>query len=472
MGSWQLPSFHIIVLIELMSNRENRPDMSERKPRYRLAVFCLFTASLWPLSAMAQTTEPLLPVPQPPSGPQAPAAPGQPTYPGQTVTQRPRPELDPIGLRVGSFFVFPRAEVDEAFNNNIFAIASPTTSDLITVLQPSFDVLSNFSRHAANLHAGAPVQFYAAHPAQNTQNGFVTVDGRFDVTAGSSLFGSAQVAHLNVPRTSPDSPGNAAEPVTYNAYSANAGYRQTGLRFAYQADVAVQATQYNAVPAIGGGVLPQSEGNVTISQAALRGSYELIPDYLGYTRLTGNLREFEHTVPGGVRFNSSGYRADVGLQILPRHILSGEVYIGYLSQIFAVSGLGSISAPDAGGRLVWNVTRLTTLTFSGLRTLIQSNPSIGSTGAGYLASTAIANVDHELLRNLLLNLNAGYEMDTFKGVSRTDNVFTAGAGFKFLLNRNLYLGGSYGFQQRNTSGPAAGIPYSQSILMVRLSTQF
>jgi hypothetical protein len=457
--------------VDALLNRRYRPETLDRRAKWRLTGFCMVTVGLLlPLSANAQITEPLLPVPPTPSGPQAPAAPGQPTYPSQTVSQRPRPELDPLGLRVSDFFWFPRAEFDEVYNSNIFAAPSPTTSDLITVLQPSFDLLSSFPRNALNLHGSAAAQFYAGHPAQNTQDGFIGTDGRLDVTAGSSLFGSAQAAHLHVPRTSTNSPVAAAQPVTYWLYTANAGYRQTGLRLGYQADIAVQNTQYDAVPAVRGGILPQSPSDTTISQAALRGSYELVPDYQGYIRAAGNLTDYTHTVPGGVRFNSTGYRADLGLQILPRHILSGEIYAGYLSQIYQVSGLGSISGFDAGGRLVYNVTRLTTATFTGLRTVIPSNPTIGTTGTSYLATTVGGNVDHELLRNILLNASAGYENDTYLGISRTDNILSFGAGFKYLLNRNLYLGGLYGFQQRNST--VAGSGYTQNILMVRLSTQF
>jgi hypothetical protein len=457
-------------LVWPISNRENRPDMADRKPKHLLAVFCLFAASLSPLSAMGQATEPLLPVPPAPNGPQAPAASGQPTYPSQTVTQRPRPELDPLGVHFGDVFWFPRAELDEEYNSNIFATPSSAASDFITVLQPSFDLLSSFPQNSVNLHGGAASQFYASHPEQNTQDGFVSTDGRLDVDAGSLFYGSAEVAHLHIPRTSTNSPSNAAQPVTYWNYTADAGYRQTGLRFGYQADIAVQNTQYNAVPAVGGGILPQSPSDTTISQAALRGSYELVPDYLGYIRVAGNLTDYQHTVPGGVRFNSTGYRADLGLQILPRHILSGEIYAGYLSQIYDVSSLGSISGLDAGGRLVYNVTRLTTATFAGLRTVIPSNPTISTTGASYLATKVTVNLDHELLRNLLLNATASYENDRYLGISRSDNIFSVGAGVKYLLNRNLYLGGSYSYQQRNST--AIGSSYAQSILMVRLSTQF
>jgi hypothetical protein len=447
-----------------MSKCENRPDIANPRPRCLLWVFCLLIAGLPPLGVMGQTTEPLLPLSPVPSGPQAPSPPGLPTYPSETVAQRPRPELDPLGLRFGDFFWFPRGELDEGYNSNIFATPSPTTPDFITAVQPSFDLLSSFPRNALNLHGGATTQFYARHPDQNTQDGFVSTDGSLDINAGSSFYGSIEAAHLHIPRTSTNSPGNAAQPVTYWNYTANAGYRQTGLRLGYQADIAIQNTQYNAVPAVGGGILPQRASDTTISQAALRGTYEIIPDYLGYIRVAGNLTDYPHTVG----FNSTGYRADIGLQILPRHILSGEIYAGYLSQIYNVSG--SVSGLDAGGRLVYNITRLTTATFTGLRAFYPSNPTIANTGASYLATTVGANVDHELLRNLLLNASAGYENDTYNGVSLTNNIFSVGAGFKYLLDRNLYLGGFYNYQQRNST--AAGSSYTQNVLTVRVSTQF
>ena len=141
-------------------------------------------------------------------------------------------------------------------------------------------------------------------------------------------------------------------------------------RFSYQVDVGVEAAQYNAAPLVGGGVLPQSSQDTTISSAALRAGYEIVPDYVGYIRVGGSLYDYWHATHN----NSSTYRVNLGLQILPRHIIYGEAYVGYLVQNFAQSSLGSTSAPDYGGRLVWNVTRLTTLTFNGLRTFNTGTP--------------------------------------------------------------------------------------------------
>jgi hypothetical protein len=426
---------------------------------------------LLPFAVAAQTTEPLSPVPSAPSGPTLPLAPGQlGTYAGQTVTTRPRPDFDPLGAQIGDFFWFPRAEVDEQFNSNIFALPSPT-SDWITVLQPGFDLLqdSPAGTPSINLHASAAAQFYAQNPTQNTASGLVATDFRLPVDAGSAFYGNAGVSHSYIPRYSPNSPGNAAEPVTFNTWTASVGYAQTALRFGYEADLAVAETQYNAVPLFGGGVLPQSSGDTITPQATLRVSYEFIPDYLGYIRVSGTFFDYTHPPLTGTNLDSTAYRVDAGLQILPRHLIYGEVYAGYLVQVFSAPGLPLTTNADFGGRLTWNITPLTTMTFNGLRTP-ETTTTGNDIGVGYLATSVTASVDHELHYNLLLNATAGLENDSFQSITRTDNVLTAGASLRYLLNRNLYLGAAYTYQQRSSN--VAGVSYSQSIVMLRLSTQF
>jgi hypothetical protein len=386
------------------------------------------------------------------------------------VAGRVRPDYDPIGMQVGDFFWFPHAEIDEVYNSNIFALPSPT-SDFITVLQPGFDLMSSLPRNAINLHAGAAAGFYAQNPTQNTATGFVSADGRLDVDANSGFFGSTEIAHLYTPRTSPNSPGNAAEPVTYNSETGTFGYQQSGRRLGYEVDLGVQATQYNPVPLISGPTESQSDADSIVSQAALRVSYEFIPDYRAYVRASGSVYDYPTPPPSGVSFNSPVYRVDAGLQILPRHLLYGEVYVGYLTQKFQTSTLPTTTTPDAGGMLVWNVTRLTTLNFNAVRTFETTNPT-SLIGAGYLQSSVTASADHELRHNLLLNAYAGFENDNYQGISRDDNILSAGASIKYLLIRNLYLAGSYGYMQRTSTGINAGTPFSQSIVMLRLSTQF
>jgi hypothetical protein len=419
-----------------------------------LAAFCLLIVSLLPLDAIAQITESLLPSPVTPRTPQE-----QPSA------------FAPLGLRLGDFFWFPRAELDEAYNSNIFATTSSPTNDLITALTSSFDLLSNFSRNSLNLHAGSLVQVYADHPAQNTQDGIISADGTLDLTAGSHLYGTAQVAHQHISYGSPNSPGAIAEPVTYWTYTATAGYVQFGRRFSYNVDVGVTSAQYNAAQLVGGGVLPQSTQDGTASSAAVTGRYEIIPDYLGYVRLGGSLFDYWHTIPGETRPNFSTYRVDVGLQILPtNHIIYGDAYVGYLVQNFAQSSLGSTSTPDYGGDLTWSITPLTTLNFTGLLTFNTGTPgtTIPLAGNSYLSKNFTAGVSHQLLPNLQLSLTGNYINNTFQGISRAaDTVFIVDAGVRYQVNRNLYLGGDVYYAKQT-----GGFTFSQNIFTLRVGTQF
>lgn len=64
-------------------------------------------------------------------------------------------------------------------------------------------------------------------------------------------------------------------------------------------------------------------------------------------------------------------------------------------------------------------------------------------------------MQHELLRNVLLNGTVDYTRDDFQGTSRTDNVYGAGVGVSYLLNRNLTLDANYRFTKRDSDDDTA-----------------
>ena len=64
-------------------------------------------------------------------------------------------------------------------------------------------------------------------------------------------------------------------------------------------------------------------------------------------------------------------------------------------------------------------------------------------------------VQHELLRNLLLNGTVDYTRDDFQGTGRTDNSYGAGFGVSYLLNRNLTVDANYRFTKRDSDDNTA-----------------
>src|SRR6185312_3761369 len=89
-------------------------------------------------------------------------------------------------------------------------------SSWITTLAPSFDLLSNFPQNQLRISAGGYFGRYSGHGSENYNDGFGSVGGRIDLSNLTHINIAVQANKLHEARTSPSSPGNAAEPVMYN----------------------------------------------------------------------------------------------------------------------------------------------------------------------------------------------------------------------------------------------------------------
>jgi hypothetical protein len=445
---------------------------------------CAIGLALSSATAIAQIA-----VPGPAETPPPPVAPTEPSQRpeefgralerGQSVLDRPRPEYDPLGVHLGSFFLYPKLEVDELYNDNVFAAASRKKGDFVTVASPTLDLRSNWSSHALDLRAGASVGTYASQSSENYGDYFVSATGRYDISRYLAALGGAKYEHLHEERDSPDAPGGAANPVQFDAYTGTVGLAQTGLKVGYEGDFVFHREDYSNVNAVGGGTLIETVRNVNNYVPSVRVTYELAPRYQAFVRGEGTIRQYDNSkgaVANAPDRDSQGYRADVGAAIDLTGVTYIEVFGGYLEQFYKAP-LSSIHGIDAGARVVWNVTELTSVSLNGSRSVQDENSTtLTSQGAsvnspGYLRSLATLSIDHELFRNVLLHGEVSYENDNFVGINRSDDRYDAGFGARYLLNRNLYLGASYTYTRRDSGGSNQINPFSRNLFLIRLGTQ-
>src|SRR5699024_6218829 len=66
----------------------------------------------------------------------------------ETVTTRPRPEYDALGVRYEGFYFYPKWTQTEEFDDNIFAEPTAGEADLISIFSPAFQVRSDWNNHA------------------------------------------------------------------------------------------------------------------------------------------------------------------------------------------------------------------------------------------------------------------------------------------------------------------------------------
>jgi hypothetical protein len=432
-----------------------------------------------------ETIPSLAPPPAPPYSPTSPvlqpSAAGGYLQRGTTVLQRPRPELDPLGVHIASFFLYPKVDLDNFFEDNVFATGSGRRSDFVTVVAPQLDLKSDWSSHAIELQAGASAGNYLRTSTENFADYYASASGRLDISRFLAASGSAGFEHLHEFRDSPDSDITAKTPVEYNQTTASLGLTNSGLRIGYAFNFTFLRDEFQNNNTAAGTPIIESQRNLNTYIGNARVSYEFAPRYSAFTRFSVNRRDYDSSslnVVNGVVHSrdSQGFRLDVGTTIDLGGVTFAEVYIGYLKQDYDDSFYGTVDGIDAGARVVWNVTQLTSITFLGDRRVQDAN-SLATSGPslilspGYLRSNVGVTVDHELLRNVLLNARVNYQNDDYQGIDRTDDRIDAGAGARYQLNRNFYVGGSYTYSKRSSAGAAAGADFTRNLILLRLGAQ-
>ena len=95
---------------------------------------------------------------------------------------------------------------------------------------------------------------------------------------------------------------------------------------------------------------------------------------------------------------------------------------------------------------------------------------ISEAASGILATAFNLQLEHELQRNVLLKATAGYINQDFESTTRTDNMFNASFGMRYLLNRTWSLNADYLFSYRDTN--ALRQDFKRHSLMLGLSASW
>ena len=119
-----------------------------------------------------------------PAGAQAPER-------GVAVRERPRPELDAAGLPAGAFRLYPSFEVGVLTDDNIYRSAEDETDDHVVSFRPRLTAVSQWSNHELVFDAGVEWDKFHVHRDESTEDWFLSLGGRLDITRRSHAPGEA-----------------------------------------------------------------------------------------------------------------------------------------------------------------------------------------------------------------------------------------------------------------------------------------
>ncbi|WP_207478451.1 outer membrane beta-barrel protein [Arenibaculum pallidiluteum] len=383
---------------------------------------------------------------------------------GASVVDRQRPEFDPLGIRAGSFLIFPQVEAGVTWDSNVFASEDNSESDFLLELSPSVTARNESGVHFLQLRAGADIGRYVDQSSEKYIDFLANAAGRYDIARETRLSGELGVRGDHEAGGDPDSPTDRAEPVDYRVGLAQIGLRQGFNRFAVSAGGSVEYRDYDDVRRRDGLDADQDFRDRTIYATTLRGSYELQPGIETFVRGTYDWTRYR--LEERAQRDSTGWEIAVGSDFDLTGLLTGSAYVGYEQRDYDNDLLEDPSGISAGVRLDWAVTQLTSVTGEVTRKLEETTSLTVSARERTLLRLG---VDHELLRNLILNGTAGVRRDDFQGSTREDDYLLVGAGATYLMNRNVYVRGGWDFITRDSN--TAGNDYDRHLVTLRLGTR-
>lgn len=383
-----------------------------------------------------------------------------------TVMDRPRPELDALGVRAGGFLVYPSVTLSEAYNDNIFATQTDTKDDFITTVTPEVRANSDWNVHSLQFQASGTVDRHATNSAEDTEEFTVGTNGRLDIRRDTNATAGLQYQSLTEDRGSPDDV-NGSEPTEYTLGTANAGFFNRWNRVSLNAGARVRQYDYDDVPTSAGATINNDDRDRDEYRLSLRGGYQIQENYEAFLEGVVSRADYDADVDdNGINRDSDGYEFRAGARIDFTGLVFGDFYASYITRDYDDPTLTNFDGVGAGADMTWNVTQLTTVTGTVSRQVAETTLASAS---GNLRTNLAGRVDHELLRNLILSGRLGVSRDEFEGTTREDDYLRGMLQARYMMNRNLYFTLRYEYTDRDSS--SANADYDRNIVFLRLRAQ-
>jgi hypothetical protein len=386
-----------------------------------------------------------------------------------SVLERPHPEYDALGVRVGAFTALPTLQVGVEENDNIYATQNDTRSDAIVTLAPEIQLNSNWSRDQLQLFIRSASREYTRYTSETSTDFQLGGSGRLDLGDGQAI-GGADYGQFTEPRTSPDTPLEATRPIRYDQTDVYGGYIQEFNRFRLTARGDWQKLDYDNGADAQGNVIFQKDRDHDVATLTGKMEYALTPDAALLINVVYNNHGYDLTPPATeVNRNSQGETVEVGANFDLSHLVRGEVRVGYLRQDFQDPSFREVSGLSAAGKVDWFATQLVTVTLAGSRSL--QDAAISESPA-YIASVASVEADYELLRNVILTGRFGYETDHYLALDRNDRNINATVSATYMMNRLLGFSLSYAYLDETSTGAAVGPIYADNRFTLSTKLKF
>jgi hypothetical protein len=401
---------------------------------------------------------------------------------GDSVTDRARPEYEPLGIRAGTLMLLPSLTLGVESVDNLFPETVSATgvrseeSDFGYSARAALGVSSDWGRHYLEGAAGVQQTTFQDFDTEDRTDEFARASLRLDFLRDSYLRFGASYQNLGEGRGAPTSSSTAAdaiEPLDYDLVNAFAQVSHTFNRLRLGGEVAMTDWAYEDRVALRSGAVGDfSVRDRTQMEYIGRAEYAVSPSTALLVEGSFNTRDYDKNrdaitgLPVPTR-DSEGYEVLVGANLDLSRLVRGEFGIGFLQQDYDNVAIGTLEGVGLDAEIEWFATPITTVTFTGARSI---EDVFDGTVDAFAQTTVGVDVDHELLRNLIVSGGVAYFDRDFEVRVRSDQEWRGEVGARYLVNRVAEIGGSYQFSNLESDrSPGGDVSYDINRFLATLT---
>lgn len=341
---------------------------------------------------------------------------------------------DPVGIRIGSFVLFPEAELGGLYTNNVLSTPD-ARSDRAGEIRTETRLVSNWSVHALELRGTTFSTYHDDYSSEDDRAWSAEARGRLDFSRRTSLQGIVSRSVSQEDRTDIDANqvGERAEVTTDEARLA---LNHRFNRLSVELRGSVSDTTYE-LP--GSGAEPDRDTLET--REALRASWELKPTLAVFAEGELNQRDKRAPPADGIPRDSDGYRTRIGLDFgSTGAIVRGQASIGYGRQTPRDSRLAPVGAFLFDANLAWRPSEITSVLLTASSDIYDTTTS----GSGGVVSHAVGvEGRHALRRYLIASAGLAYTHYDYHRSPFEESALTTFAGLEYYASPELVLFARY-----------------------------
>ena len=361
--------------------------------------------------------------------------------PGPSPAERRIAEFEPVGGRIGSFFLFPSIETRIEYDDNILALPDEGEGDVELTVRGAMRLESRWQRHSLEADAYIQQNWHGRFTTEDVMEGGGRVQGRLDISRNTSARLVASLDALAEDRANITSQADARSPTRFRRADTLFSLAHAIGRLQLIGDAQMVVLDFDDAVTPDGGVLDQDFRDSTYLRGSLTALLEVSPRVSGLLRGQVDRLKFtgDPAEPDPFDRDTTGYALEAGARLELTDLLFGEVRAGVLHRDVDDPTARGLTGVSFGANLTWAVSPLTTLRLFADRQVEEGGSQLVS---GNVRSQVRIEAEHELLRNLVLEARAGFARVETIGQLETDaDEYNLMAGAIWKLDRNFRVFG-------------------------------